>query len=101
MATIIGTTGNDNGVDHLGGQDQMNGQGGNDIIFAGPSGSDTVDGGSGNNDSLVLNGNFADYTVSYDSANHQLVLTKGAVTETISGVESIAFDDQVVQVAGA
>ena len=109
MATILGTTGDDNPllgtndagdtVVAFGGSDNVAAGDGNDVVLLAPGGSDTVDGGAGT-DTVVLTGNFASYDISFDGDN--IVLDNGAGTvETVTGVEVIVFDDQVVRLVGA
>jgi Ca2+-binding RTX toxin-like protein len=106
MATRIGTSGTDtlngtSGNDLIlgnGGTDTLNGNGGADVIISGPGGSDTISGGAGA-DKLVLDGNFADYTVTFSGSN--VILTNGSVVSTVTGVEQLVFEDVAVNVVGA
>lgn len=95
--TLNGTAGNDLILGN-GGSDTLNGHGGADVIVAGAGGNDTINGGSGA-DKLVLEGNFADYTVSFSGSD--VIFTKAGVVETVTGVEQVVFDDIAVNVVGA
>lgn len=112
MATIKGTKGSDNlnGTTSddvfigLGGQDTFNGGDGSDVFVMGPGGDDFINGGvdpdDNDIDQVVLNGSYSNYDFSYDGLGN-LVASVGAVDETMTGVESIIFDDQQVIVVGA
>ncbi len=106
MATIIGTTGNEtlNGTGDadtilaFGGQDQILAGNGDDFILVGSGGSDSIDGGAGV-DTLILSGNFSDYTIT-SFTQTGLVLSIGPVVETITNVEQVIFNDAAVRIVG-
>ncbi|SDG35454.1 MULTISPECIES: hypothetical protein [unclassified Duganella] len=74
------------------GNDTLNGGAGDDLFFAG-SGLDLVDGGA-DLDTLLLQGNFADYTITRPNAT-DLVLVNAATGEnlTVRNVEYFSFID--------
>ena len=114
MANIRGTKGADahlNGTSGddvilaLGGKDTIDGGEGSDVIVAGNGGNDTIDGGVDSAhddvDTLVLSGDYGDYSAAFDQFNH-IVLTRDTGTvETITHIETIGFDDQSVLIVGA
>ena len=77
------------------GNDTLIGGKGDDLLVGG-SGDDDIDGGSGN-DTLAFSGNYADYTISYNSANQRFTITDNVPgrdgADTASGVEFLQFAD--------
>ena len=121
MATFIGSSkantfigsGNADTILALGGADTIKANGGDDLIVAGAGGNDKIAGGSGI-DTLVLNGGFGSYTISYttvtganaaalgvpDPTDAIELSGPGGVIELVTGVETIVFDDKVIQIVG-
>ncbi|WP_316179578.1 calcium-binding protein [Bradyrhizobium sp. SZCCHNRI1009] len=81
------------------GVDALSGSAANEI-FVGSGGNDVIVGGGGV-DTAAFSGNFANYTVSLNSANQVVVsdLRSGSPdgTDTLSGIASLGFADQQVQ----
>lgn len=96
---ITGFDGNDTlaGND---GADRLDGGDGTDTLTGG-AGNDLLDGGAGI-DTAVFSGNYADYTVTEDDVNGQIIVTdnraNGDGTDTLKGVNRLQFDDQTVAV---
>lgn len=107
MSTIIGTvngetldgTSTADNILGVGGADTINGNGGNDLILPGVAGDDVIDGGTGT-DTVVLTGAYASYTVSVAGGSFVFTSETG-VTETLTGVEIVLFDDKAVRLVGA
>jgi Ca2+-binding RTX toxin-like protein len=103
MGTSTGTAGNDsltggNSDDSLSGgagNDSLYGGKGNDSLIGG-SGNDLLDGGSGT-DFAFFTGNFADYSISYDSAADKYIIKDNVAgrdgSDTLSGIEYFEFAD--------
>ena len=89
--TINGSSGLDF-LPGFGGDDILNGNGGDDILF-GDSGNDTLNGGAGI-DTATYAGLRANYTISGDGSRGS-VTAKGNAdgTDTLNGVERLAFVD--------
>jgi Ca2+-binding RTX toxin-like protein len=116
--TLVGGAGNDwltggdgsatDGADDLqggAGNDFLEGGMGNDTL-AGGAGNDTLCGGDGNGlltgdgtDTAVFQGNYADYSASYDSATGWYTIVDGIAgrdgTDMVRSVESFEFHDTV------
>jgi len=121
VSTIDGTAGDDSlaggsagdDLSGFGGNDSLNGNDGDDSLSGG-TGNDSLYGGKGN-DSLVggagndaldggngtdfafFSGNFADYTVTYDSVADKYTIKDNVAgrdgTDTLSGIEYFEFAD--------
>ena len=94
---ILGGAGNDT-ITGGDGDDIIDGGLDDDTIIAG-GGSDTVEGGDGT-DTYVLSGDFADYTITYDSSTQTYSIIDGVDTNTVHGVEKFQFGTDVVDVTG-
>ncbi|MFZ4526064.1 MAG: Ig-like domain-containing protein [Chlorobium sp.] len=88
----------DNGNDTLfgeAGNDTLEGGSGDDLLTGG-TGNDTLYGGSGN-DTAVFSGNFADYLISYNSANSTYTVVDKVFgrdgVDVVNGVENFQFLD--------
>ncbi|HVZ45659.1 MAG TPA: hypothetical protein VHA82_17765 [Ramlibacter sp.] len=90
--TIVGS-GGANAIDARGGDDSIVGGDGNDTLTGGP-GNDTIDGGNGT-DTAVFGGSFASYSITFDEAHQQLVVSGPDGTDRLSNVEMLQFDDRV------
>ena len=87
------------GIDHLTGgavNDALMGAAGDDTL-AGGAGDDTLDGGAGV-DTAVFSGNFTDYVITEDNINGVLIVVGPDGTDTLTGVNRLQFDDQIVNV---
>jgi Ca2+-binding RTX toxin-like protein len=80
------------------GDDTLVGNAG-DNVFDGGGGSNVIDGGDGN-DTLIVNGNFADFLISFDAATQTFTLIDPTApggplgrTDIVSNVESFRFSD--------
>jgi Ca2+-binding RTX toxin-like protein len=102
--TLTGATGSqslsggvgDDILSGLAGDDSLNGGNGDDLISGG-SGNDMIDGGN-NNDTLILTGNWSDYTISYSAGTqiYTIIDTRGGAPDGIDSairVESFQFAD--------
>jgi hypothetical protein len=89
--TLIGGTGDDKLIGGAG-DDTMVGGEGDDVIDA-KSGTDDVDGGTGD-DTLLLEGNFADATITADGTGFKIVTANATVT--VDNVELFKFADKTV-----
>lgn len=116
MAIYIGTNGDDSitgsgDADSIflrAGSDGVDAGAGDDVILVDPgngsssSAADVINGGTGT-DTVVLTGNIADYSVSFDVAGN-VVLTGVVGTasegnvETLINVENVVFDDQAMRI---
>lgn len=102
IENAIGGAGNDavsgNGADNRleggSGNDTLSGGGGNDVLQGG-SGNDMLYGGEGN-DVALFAGNFASYTISFD-ATTGIWSVAGAAdgNDSLSGIETLQFADQL------
>jgi Ca2+-binding RTX toxin-like protein len=82
------------------GDDTLIGNAGDNILDGG-AGSNVIDGGAGS-DTLILNGNFADFLISFNAASHAFTLIDPAapggplgLTDIVSNVELFSFADGV------
>ena len=91
--TLEGESGNDT-LDGKLGDDKLFGSEGDDTLTGG-AGNDFIDGGSGA-DVAVFTGNLADYTISDTGSGVLVSGTDG--TDTVSGVETLQFDDATIGV---
>ena len=82
----------DNFVDNV-----INLGGGDDTLYAGRGGFDTVDGGSGN-DKLILSTNQADVEVTYAADSGRYTLQTDNYGISMIGIESVLFSDTVTGV---
>ena len=119
--TIFGGGGVDalfggDGADQLfggAGRDDIRGGGGDDTLsggsgsddFRGGAGNDSIDGGSGDYDRAIYSGNYADYSLAYNSGAGQVQIasTRDGLsegTDQLVSVEFLVFDDGVVAVNG-
>lgn len=91
--------GNDaaNAITGSAGADAIDGGAGDDVIATG-GGSDTVEGGAGT-DTVVLAGDRADWTITWNGTT--ATATDGTDTVTITGVGKISFDDKNVVLVAA
>lgn len=91
----VNITGNfqDNVLTGNAGKNLLAGGGGNDTLVGG-GGNDTLDGGAGA-DTAVINGNFADYTITAASTGAVGDIQLKSISQTIivRGVEVLHFDD--------
>lgn len=111
MATILGTDGNntlngtadDDTIIARGGSDTISAGAGNDVITieADPPGADTIDGGEGV-DSVVLETAYAAAAVVYSEMDGTIAFDNGdGNSVTVTNIEQIGFNDQVVLIVGA
>jgi hypothetical protein len=91
---LHGGDGNDY-VGSLGGNDQLYGDAGNDTLSGGTD-NDTLDGGTGD-DTAMFSGNFADYTISYDTVTEKYLLVDHTAgrdgTDIVTNIEYFRFVD--------
>ncbi|MEI6029310.1 MAG: Ig-like domain-containing protein, partial [Betaproteobacteria bacterium] len=99
--TLEGLLGNDT-LKGQSGDDSLLGGEGNDLLEGG-SGNDSLDGGSGQ-DTAKFIGSRADYTLTLNVSTGALTVTDTVVgrdgADTLTGVESLQFEDQSVGVTG-
>ncbi len=76
------------------GDNRLRGFGGDDIFF-GRNGNDTIEGGIGN-DIALLTGNRSAYTLTWDAGNSRYNVVGTDGSDTVSGVEFLVFDDDVL-----
>lgn len=89
--TLVGGTGNDKLTGGAGDDNMVGGDG--DDVFDAKSGIDDVDGGTGD-DTLLLEGNFADATITADGTGFKIVTANATVT--VDNVELFKFADKTV-----
>ncbi len=101
--TLTGASGAENLTGNKG-INTLSGGSGNDTLF-GAAGNDTLDGGSGDDqldggdgsDTAVFSGSFASYSVAYSGITYAFTLSNASTgTDTVVGVESFQFSDQVI-----
>ena len=76
------------------GADTLSGANGNDMLTGG-AGDDVIDGGNGQ-DTAVFSGNYADYTISYDTDARSFTVNGPDGVDTVTNVSNFQFDDQTV-----
>ncbi|HTV70765.1 MAG TPA: cadherin domain-containing protein, partial [Rhizobiaceae bacterium] len=85
----LGANNDADDLDGRGGDDALFGRGGDDTLKGG-SGSDTIDGGAGT-DTAVFDGDWSDYTITFDSGTGTYMVTGNGDTDTLTNVELIKF----------
>jgi len=81
------------------GNDNLNGGAGNDTLIGG-AGNDTIDGGAGT-DAVQFSGNFADYTISYNTGLARFTIVDNRTnspdgTDILTTIENLVFADRTV-----
>ena len=96
--TLVGGTGADT-IDGGDGDDTIDGGGGDDMISGG-AGDDTIDGGEGD-DIVTFVGSVQDYTFesSFDGRKITIVRVIGGGATTVTGVETLRFNDGDIRVS--